>query len=123
MYLYREEAILPTADIVSFFIDKTQYQHDIFQIVEGNRAGADLRLYACFYIMRYMLRPPLKLNLGEDTDEDLEKAVEVIIQYDRASASLLQRRLSIGYARAARQYLPHSFLCGPCRKRRKLRLP
>ncbi|MCX6705722.1 MAG: hypothetical protein NTV24_01275, partial [Candidatus Woesebacteria bacterium] len=26
----------------------------------------------------------------------------VVCQYDRASASLLQRRLSIGYARAAR---------------------
>ena len=29
-------------------------------------------------------------------------AVKVVCQYDRASASLLQRRLSIGYARAAR---------------------
>ena len=29
-------------------------------------------------------------------------AVEVIREYDRASASLLQRRLKIGYARAAR---------------------
>ncbi len=31
-----------------------------------------------------------------------DKAVEIILQYDKASASLLQRRLSIGYARAAR---------------------
>ena len=29
-------------------------------------------------------------------------AVEVIREYDRASASLLQRRLKVGYARAAR---------------------
>ncbi|MEK7169144.1 MAG: DNA translocase FtsK [Patescibacteria group bacterium] len=35
-------------------------------------------------------------------DDLLEDAVQVCIQYDRASASLLQRRLSIGYARAAR---------------------
>lgn len=35
-------------------------------------------------------------------DDLLEEAVGVCIQYDRASASLLQRRLSIGYARAAR---------------------
>ncbi|WKZ25891.1 MAG: DNA translocase FtsK [bacterium] len=35
-------------------------------------------------------------------DDLLEDAVNVCIQYDRASASLLQRRLSIGYARAAR---------------------
>lgn len=35
-------------------------------------------------------------------DDLLEEAVKVCIQYERASASLLQRRLSIGYARAAR---------------------
>ena len=35
-------------------------------------------------------------------DELFEEAARVICQYERASASLLQRRLSIGYARAAR---------------------
>ncbi|KKS04772.1 MAG: cell division FtsK/SpoIIIE [Candidatus Curtissbacteria bacterium GW2011_GWA2_41_24] len=35
-------------------------------------------------------------------DELFEEAVRTICQYDRASASLLQRRLRIGYARAAR---------------------
>jgi S-DNA-T family DNA segregation ATPase FtsK/SpoIIIE len=38
----------------------------------------------------------------EDADRLLLDAVEVIREYDRASASLLQRRLRIGYARAAR---------------------
>ncbi len=37
-----------------------------------------------------------------DADRLLLDAVEVIREYDRASASLLQRRLKIGYARAAR---------------------
>ena len=35
-------------------------------------------------------------------DDLFKDAVRVVCQYDRASASLLQRRLSIGYARAAR---------------------
>jgi len=35
-------------------------------------------------------------------DELFEEAVRTVCQYDRASASLLQRRLRIGYARAAR---------------------
>lgn len=35
-------------------------------------------------------------------DQLFDDAVRVVCQYDRASASLLQRRLSIGYARAAR---------------------
>jgi S-DNA-T family DNA segregation ATPase FtsK/SpoIIIE len=37
-----------------------------------------------------------------DADRLLPDAVAVIQEYDRASASLLQRRLKIGYARAAR---------------------
>ena len=38
----------------------------------------------------------------EEADRLLPEAVNVIREYDRASASLLQRRLKIGYARAAR---------------------
>lgn len=41
-------------------------------------------------------------GVSGDTDDLLLEAVKACIQYDRASASLLQRRLSIGYARAAR---------------------
>lgn len=35
-------------------------------------------------------------------DQLFEEAIRIVCQYDRASASLLQRRLSVGYARAAR---------------------
>jgi hypothetical protein len=38
----------------------------------------------------------------EDADRLLPDAIGVVQEYDRASASLLQRRLKIGYARAAR---------------------
>ena len=38
----------------------------------------------------------------EETDELLQKAVELVVEYDQASISMLQRRLRIGYARAAR---------------------
>jgi S-DNA-T family DNA segregation ATPase FtsK/SpoIIIE len=41
-------------------------------------------------------------NFNEDGDELLGDAKEVILQAGKASASLLQRRLKIGYARAAR---------------------
>lgn len=40
-------------------------------------------------------------NSGEQ-DDLFEEAVRTVCQYDRASASLLQRRLRVGYARAAR---------------------
>ncbi|GAB4219805.1 MAG: hypothetical protein Fur009_7610 [Candidatus Microgenomates bacterium] len=39
---------------------------------------------------------------GGDKDPLFNQALEIIMQQDKASASLLQRRLSIGYARAAR---------------------
>jgi len=39
---------------------------------------------------------------GGENDTYFNQAVEIIMQQDKASASLLQRRLSIGYARAAR---------------------
>jgi len=39
---------------------------------------------------------------GRDNDPYFNQAVETISQFDKASASLLQRRLKIGYARAAR---------------------
>jgi DNA segregation ATPase FtsK/SpoIIIE-like protein len=38
----------------------------------------------------------------DETDELFDDAVKVVTEYDRASASLLQRRFSIGYTRAAR---------------------
>ena len=49
--------------------------------------------------------PTGKMRLGaggEERDELFDDAVRTICQYDRASASLLQRRLRVGYARAAR---------------------
>jgi DNA segregation ATPase FtsK/SpoIIIE-like protein len=60
-----------------------------------------------------MLEPPL--NFEEELDELLKQAAEVVIQYDRASASLLQRRLSIGYAKAARllEQLEEAGVVGP----------
>lgn len=40
--------------------------------------------------------------LSEDSDTLLEDAIQVVIESDKASTSLLQRRLKIGYSRAAR---------------------
>ena len=52
---------------------------------------------------------------GDGNDALFDEAVRIICQHDRASASLLQRRLSIGYARAARilDQLENSGIVGP----------
>ncbi len=39
---------------------------------------------------------------GESHDSFFDEAVRIVCQYDKASASLLQRKLSIGYSRAAK---------------------
>lgn len=41
-------------------------------------------------------------NGMDGKDQFLEEAIRIICQYDKASASLLQRKLSIGYSRAAK---------------------
>jgi S-DNA-T family DNA segregation ATPase FtsK/SpoIIIE len=42
------------------------------------------------------------VGMGNDEDPILEKAIEVVIDAQRASATLLQTRLRVGYAKAAR---------------------
>jgi len=41
-------------------------------------------------------------GVGGEVDPLFAEAVRQVVRYERASASLLQRRLSVGYARAAR---------------------
>ena len=51
----------------------------------------------------------------EGKDDLFDEAIKVVCQYDRASASLLQRRLRVGYARAARMLdqLERESIVGP----------
>lgn len=41
-------------------------------------------------------------NNGDNDDELVERAIQVISQTRKASATLLQRKLGVGFARAAR---------------------
>ena len=54
------------------------------------------------YAITETLRSGTVLDDGGDDDPLLEEAIQAIIQAGRASTSLLQRRLKIGYGRAAR---------------------
>ncbi len=54
---------------------------------------------------KYKAKAPGYLGGGTadgEVDDLFDAAVRIVCEYDRASASLLQRRLSVGYARAAR---------------------
>ncbi len=52
-------------------------------------------------ILTYKAKQDSRIS-GTVKDELLDQAIEVVVQAKKASASLLQRRLRIGYARAAR---------------------
>ena len=41
-------------------------------------------------------------SVNDEYDELLPKAIEIVLEYGQASISMLQRRLRVGYARAAR---------------------
>jgi S-DNA-T family DNA segregation ATPase FtsK/SpoIIIE len=43
-----------------------------------------------------------RMNFIDDTDEMLERAIELVQKVDNISTSLIQRRLRVGYPRAAR---------------------
>lgn len=66
-------------------------------------AGLKIRLRRIEgYLLSTFSDPAEYIHESDEGDELLEEAKSIVRQYDRASASLIQRRLSIGYSRAAR---------------------
>jgi S-DNA-T family DNA segregation ATPase FtsK/SpoIIIE len=72
--------------VVDHWKEQIEDPHYDLSIIESDEDGA----------------APVDDLMDDDADRLLPDAVDVIREYDRASASLLQRRLKIGYARAAR---------------------
>lgn len=75
---------------------------DTKKLIEFLRQSAVKVEYTEEVTQKYKPKPAGGAAAREPEDELFAEAVRVAVQYDRASASLLQRRLSIGYARAAR---------------------
>jgi hypothetical protein len=53
------------------------------------------------YVFADILRLLGMLGLDEPTGDNFKEAEELIVQHNLATASLLKKRLSVGYARAA----------------------
>jgi len=78
-----------------------QYQEEITTKFISNKVGA---------------RGGTAGNGSDETDPLIDEAVRIVMEYDRASASVLQRRLSVGYSRAARiidQLFEHGIVSPP----------
>jgi len=73
---------------------EVKYDDAVIQEIERNAAKDDKKKNADIAID--------STGQGEDGDEMIPKAIEVVIEQGMASTTLLQRKLKLGYARAAR---------------------
>lgn len=94
----------PEVEAITNYLKKNygpDYDEAIIQSVANGTAGANTE----------------SSSGGDDSDGDdlFEKAVEVVIEYGSASVSILQRRLGVGYPRAARliDVLERKHIIGP----------
>ncbi len=75
--------------------------HEVADFIRANNSASEI---SADVVDKPYTEPTqyLEGGSGEEEDEMYEEAVRVITEAQKASASLLQRRLSVGYARAAR---------------------
>ncbi len=74
---------------------EVKYDDDVIQEIERNAAAKDDKKKSSDIAID-------STGQGEDGDEMIPKAIEVILEQGMASTTLLQRKLKLGYARAAR---------------------
>lgn len=74
-----EEEVERVVDYIKSGVEEIEYKKEILDQIEVNASGKD-----------------------EDGDELLDEAISVVLETGQASTSLLQRKLKIGYNRAAR---------------------
>lgn len=77
-----EEEVERVVDFVRSGIEKHEYKTEIIEEIENNAAKGNKN--------------------SDDCDELLDEAIKIVLETGQASTSLLQRRLKIGYNRAAR---------------------
>jgi len=82
------------------FIDEEEISRVVKFINEENRGSAEDTLSE--EMGESLDKPNLYHMDGEEDDDLYDEALDVVIRARKASASLLQRRLRVGYARAAR---------------------
>lgn len=73
-----------------------------FEELETELVGLKIRLKRVEDFIQAMPTPEDYVREATFDNKLFDQAIEVVMEYDSASASLLQRKLSIGYARAAR---------------------
>ncbi len=76
--------------------------HEIQRVVEFVTAQSPPAFDAAMHEKLQAASTSMEENVTDEDEELVEKCIEIIRQEKRASTSLLQRRLRLGYTRAAR---------------------
>ena len=79
-----EEEVEKVVDFIKNKEDEVVYKEDIIEHINNEAEGTSSNLQ------------------GDDVDELLDEAINIVVDYGQASTSFLQRRLRIGFNRAAR---------------------
>ena len=82
--------------LVRFWVEQTR------QLIKDNPQSSEMMPQKIYPSATQSPVPTFDVVPGSDEDELLGKAIEIVRQEERASISMLQRKLRIGYTRAAR---------------------
>ncbi|MCG2690127.1 hypothetical protein L6252_02495, partial [Candidatus Parcubacteria bacterium] len=89
--------------VVDFIAKENQFQEQEVSISENESKDEEPALVSFNQTNDISANPPSEDIMNYEVKDELyDEAKETIAQYQKASASLLQRRLQVGYARAAR---------------------
>ena len=92
-------------------------QQKVIEELKNEIVSLKVRLRRVEGFIESMPSPDQYLSSKPINDKDplYEEAKKIVCEYDRASASLIQRKLSVGYARAARllDILEENKIVGP----------
>lgn len=90
--LYLPAGLSKPVRVQGAFVSDEEVERVVHYVIEQQKAQYE----------ESMIPDEVEEPLLEDVDELFEEAVEIVIDQGQASISMLQRRLKIGYARAAR---------------------
>ena len=92
------------AKVVEFIKQNStaNYDDSVMREVESNAENTGKGGQGLLWRLQRRQRQHLRRQLGDDADELLPAAIEVVVETGMASVSMLQRRLKLGYSRAAR---------------------
>lgn len=99
--LYHHNGEFKPLRVQGAFIDEIEVER-VVQFIKESASEPEYIEEECIELVGNKSSKADALETDDDSDELLPKAIEIVIDNEQASISLLQRKLGIGYARAGR---------------------